>query len=148
LGRAIRWKALAANLGLLGARKGGAHMAGTSFDFDLMARVGARFRSFDAGEKIFLQHDQGSHLFVVQSGRVDVITFGKVLENVGANGIFGEIAFIDEGPRRAAALACEFTEVAILDKPAFTALIREDPNFALHVMRVMATRLRRFHQGR
>lgn len=123
-------------------------MADPPIDFDLMARLGARFQSFDAGEKIFLQHDQGSQLFVVRSGRVDVITFGKVLENIGANGIFGEIAFIDEGPRRAAALACETTEVAILDKTAFTALIREDPNFALRVMRLLAARLRRSDPGR
>ena len=122
-------------------------MADASFDFDLMARLGARFRTFDAGETVFLQNEQGSLLYVVRSGRVDVITFGKLLENIGANGIFGEIAFLDEGPRRAAALACEPTEVAVLDKPAFMALVREDPGFALHVMRIMAERLRRFAAG-
>jgi CRP/FNR family cyclic AMP-dependent transcriptional regulator len=49
-------------------------------------------------------------VYVVNSGRVDVITFGKVLETVGANGIFGEVSFVDEGPRIAAVLACEASE--------------------------------------
>lgn len=122
-------------------------MADMPFDFDQMARLGARFQSFDAGEKIFLQHDIASALYVVMSGRVDIITFGKVLESVGANGVFGEIAFIDESPRNAAVLASETSKLAILDKAVFLAMIRENPNFALHVMRVMAERLRRFNLG-
>lgn len=115
------------------------------FDFDQMERLGARSHSFDAGEKIFLQNEHGSVLYIVRSGRVEVITFGKVLEKVGANGIVGEIAFVDGGPRSAAALASEETDVMVLDKDAFFAVIREDPDFALHVMRVMAERLHRFN---
>ncbi|WP_052743844.1 Crp/Fnr family transcriptional regulator [Candidatus Filomicrobium marinum] len=115
------------------------------FDFDHMERLGARSHSFDAGEKIFLQNEHGNVLYVVRTGRVEVITFGKVLEKVGANGIVGEIAFVDGGPRSAAALASEKTDVMVLDKDAFSAIIREDPDFALHVMRVMAERLRRLN---
>lgn len=115
------------------------------FDFDHMERLGARSHAFDAGEKIFLQNEHGNVLYVVRTGRVEVITFGKVLEKVGANGIFGEIAFVDGGPRSAAALATEKTNVMVLDRDAFFAIIRADPDFALHVMRVMAERLRRLN---
>ena len=56
------------------------------------------------------------------------------------------VALIDGGPRSAAAIAAEPTEALSLDKPTFLALIREKPEFALHVMRVMAHRLRKMNE--
>ncbi|MGB4866274.1 MAG: Crp/Fnr family transcriptional regulator, partial [Hyphomicrobium sp.] len=116
------------------------------FDYDLLLRVGAQPKTFDAGEKVFLEDDLGTGLYIIKSGRVDVITYGTVLENVRAGGIVGEVALIDGGPRSAAAIAAEPTEALSLDKPTFLALIREKPEFALHVMRVMAHRLRKMNE--
>lgn len=116
------------------------------FDFSLLDRIGAPRRHFDAGEKIFLEHDPGDAMYMVRSGRVDVITYGTVLENVRAGGIFGELALIDDGPRSAAAMAAEPTEVVAIDKPTFLAVIRSDPQFALKVMSLLAMRLRRMNQ--
>lgn len=113
------------------------------FDFSILDRIGAPYRHFEAGEKIFLEEDPGDTMYMVRSGRVDVITYGIVLENVQAGGIFGEMALIDDGPRSAAAMAAEPTEVVAIDKPAFLAVVRDDPQFALHVMSLLATRLRR-----
>lgn len=121
-------------------------MTDLTVDFDILSRLGAQPRTFEAGEKIFLEDDIGEALYVVRSGRVDVITYGTVLENVRAGGIFGEMALIDEGPRSAAAIAAEATEVAAIDKPTFLALIREQPEFALRVMRLLTARLRRMNQ--
>jgi CRP-like cAMP-binding protein len=103
---------------------------------------------FDAGEKIFLEDDSGGCMYVVQSGKVDVITFGSVLETVGPGGMFGEMALIDDGPRSAAALANEATEAAAIDKAMFVQLVREEPEFALHVMRLLTERIRRIAQNR
>ncbi|HML30042.1 MAG TPA: cyclic nucleotide-binding domain-containing protein [Hyphomicrobium sp.] len=113
------------------------------FDFSVLDRIGAPFRHFDAGEKIFLEEEAGNAMYMVRSGRVDVITYGIVLENVRAGGIFGEMALIDDGPRSAAAIAAEPTEVVAIDKPTFLAVVRDDPQFALKVMSLLATRLRR-----
>ncbi len=62
-------------------------------------------------------------MYVVRSGTVDVITFGTVLETVGAGGMFGEIGLIDGGVRSAAALASEATAVAVIDRQTFDALV-------------------------
>lgn len=113
------------------------------FDFSLLDRIGAPFRHFDAGEKIFLEEDAGNAMYMVRSGRVDIVTYGIVLENVRAGGIFGEMALIDDGPRSAAAIAAEPTEVVAIDKPTFLAVIRNDPQLALKVMSLLAVRLRR-----
>ena len=115
------------------------------FDFSLLERLGARTRHFDAGEKIFLAEEPANTMYVVRSGRVDVITYGTVLENVQAGGMFGELALIDDGDRSAAAMAAEPTEAVAIDKPTFLKLVREDPSFALRVMRVLAARIRRMN---
>ncbi len=105
------------------------------------------FKTFSAGEKIFLEEDVGRAMYIVRSGRVDIITYGTVLENVGPNGIFGEMALIDDGPRSAAAIASTDTEVAALDKGQFLELIRRHPEFALAVMKLLAVRLRRMNRS-
>jgi CRP-like cAMP-binding protein len=66
-----------------------------------------------------------------------------VLENVGPNGIFGEMALIDGSPRSASAVAREPTEVAVIDEKAFLYLVGKDPAFALDLLRQLTVRLRR-----
>ena len=50
------------------------------FDFSIFDRMGAPYRHFDAGEKIFLEDEPGNEMYMVRSGRVDVITYGSVLK--------------------------------------------------------------------
>lgn len=123
-------------------------MTEAPFDFSCLTRRGVPIQHFDAGEKIFLEDDSGGCMYVVQSGKVDVITFGSVLETVGPGGMFGEMALIDDGPRSAAALANEATEAAAIDKAMFVQLVREEPEFALRVMRLLTERIRRIAQNR
>lgn len=114
-----------------------------AFDFGCLTRAGVPIQHFDAGERIFLEDNTGDCMYVVRSGRVDAITFGRALESIGPGGVFGEMALIDSGPRSAAALAASETDVAVIDKETFLALVREEPKFALHIMRVLAKRIRR-----
>jgi CRP-like cAMP-binding protein len=114
-------------------------------DFSLLTRAGFPLRSYAAGEKIFVQDDEGSAMYVVRSGRVSIMTYGTVLESVGANGMFGEMALIDGSPRSATAVAAEPTEVAPIDRKAFAHLVRQDPDFALRVMRLLAARIRQMN---
>jgi len=118
-----------------------------TFDFDQLVQRGIPLKSFEAGEKIFLQDEPGEHMFIVRSGQVNIITFGTVLENVVPNGIFGEMALIDDAPRSAAAIASEPTEVAQIDKQAFLEMIAHEPQIALHVMSLLATRIRRMNDA-
>ena len=118
-------------------------MAEEPFDFASLIRRGVKFHRFDAGERIFLEQDPGDCLYVVRTGRVEVLSFGSMLESVGPNGIFGEMALIDEAPRAAAALASEATEVAVIRRSDFLVLIREEPEFALRIMRQLTQRIRR-----
>lgn len=98
---------------------------------------------FDAGEPVFFEDDVGDHLYVVVTGAINVITYGQALEDVGPGGIFGEIALIDAGSRSASAMAAVDSETLRIDRAAFLELVREQPTFALDVMRTLAARLRR-----
>ena len=115
------------------------------FDFTKLERLGAPLKHFEAGEKVFLADDSAAVMYVVRSGRIDVITYGTVLENVRAGGMVGEMALIDGTERSAAAIAAEPTEAIAIDKAMFDALIRDDPGFALSVMRLLTARIRRMN---
>ena len=117
-------------------------MTATLFDLDILLRPDIPIRRFEPGERIFLEDDAGDAMYVVRSGTVDVVRLGRVLQRIGAGGVFGELALIDGSPRSAAALASEPTEVAVIDKPTFLALVGEEPDFALAVMQLMTDRVR------
>lgn len=108
----------------------------------MLLQRGIPLKRFEAGERIFLENDPGEAMYVVRSGAVDIITFGRVLDRVGIGGIFGELALMNDAPRAAAALASQPTEVLVIDKPTFLALIAEETEFGVAVMRVMSERVR------
>ncbi|HMN38856.1 MAG TPA: cyclic nucleotide-binding domain-containing protein [Hyphomicrobium sp.] len=114
-----------------------------TFELTLITRRNPEIRQLDAGEPVFFEHRPGAEMYAVLSGRIDVVSYGKELEQVGPGGFVGEMALIDEGPRSAAALAAEKTTIAVIPRDMFLALVKEEPVFALHVMRVLARRLRR-----
>jgi CRP-like cAMP-binding protein len=118
-----------------------------TFDIGRLARLDVPLKRFEAGERIFLEDDRADCMYVVRSGTVDVITFGTVLETVGAGGMFGEIGLIDGGVRSAAALASEATEVAVIDRQTFDALVRDEPGFCQHIMRLLVARIRQLAAG-
>ena len=120
-------------------------MPQTPFDFSVLDERGTATQSFAAGEKIFLQDEAADHMYVVRSGKVQIITYGTVLENVGPGGVFGEMAMVDGAPRSAAALAAEPTQVMAVDRDTFLFLIKKDPEFALRIMQVLASRIRRMN---
>lgn len=122
-------------------------MTETNFDFEHLAQGGFPLQTFQADEKIFIQDDDGAHMYVVRSGRVNIVASGTILENVGPNGIFGELALLDGSPRSATAVALEPTEVAVIDERAFLYMVEKDPKIALQLLRRLAERLRRMNQS-
>ena len=109
-------------------------------DFKLLAGAGSR--SFKAGETIFRTGDAASELFVVQSGNVEIRIGDRVIETVPENGIFGEMALIDDAPRSATAVAAGDVKLVPVWQKQFLFLVSQTPFFALNVMRVLARRLR------
>ncbi|MDX2257822.1 MAG: cyclic nucleotide-binding domain-containing protein [Hyphomicrobiaceae bacterium] len=115
----------------------------STFDFSRMAAGSTKTRRYGADERLFIEGDAGDQLFIVRSGRIAIKSAGAIVENIGPGGILGEMALIDGSPRSATAIAAEPSEVAVIDRAAFLSLVRNDGDFALLLMRLLAHRLRR-----
>lgn len=105
------------------------------------------FLTMPAGEVVFRAGDARGGAFVVQSGEVEIRVRDRPVEVVGPGGIFGEMALIDDQPRSATAVCLSETKLVPIDEKRFLFLVQQTPNFALEIMKVMASRLRRMDAG-
>jgi CRP/FNR family transcriptional regulator, cyclic AMP receptor protein len=81
-------------------------------DFSLLVGPGFPTRFFAKGDTIFREGERGDETFVVVRGQVEIRSANRRLETVGAKGIFGEMALIDDSPRSATAVALTAVTVA------------------------------------
>jgi CRP-like cAMP-binding protein len=123
-------------------RKDG-EMAQGEGGFRLLLGPGVPTRNFAKGKTIFKEGDHGDEFFVVVRGKVEISSGDRHFETLGADGIFGEMALIDDSPRSATAVALTDVTVAPIKESQFLFLVKNTPFFALSVMRVLAYRLRR-----
>lgn len=98
---------------------------------------------YQSGDTIFKEGEPGDRLYVVRRGKVELSVHGKPLETVEEGDIIGELSLIDRFARSATAIARSSCELIPVDEQRFRNLVSENPFFALHVMEVMAERLRR-----
>lgn len=103
-------------------------------------------RGVAAGEALFRRGDSGHEMYVLLEGKVDVTVEGRLVESLEPGSIFGEMAIVDDQPRSADAVAATDVKVEPIDQDWFCHLIRKSPPFGLHVMSVLAKRLRRHMQ--
>ncbi len=95
------------------------------------------------GNFLFRTDDAGDKMYVLMDGEADIIVGNVIVERAGPGALIGELALLDNTPRTAsveAATDCKFLPV---DVRRFQFLVQETPNFALHVMKILAERLRR-----
>jgi CRP-like cAMP-binding protein len=103
-------------------------------------------QEFRQGTKIFEEGDQGDEMFVILQGEVELSVGGHVLDEVGAGDIIGEMALIKSNARSATAVAKTDGRMVPVNRKRFLFMVEETPFFALHVMEVLADRLRRMNE--
>jgi CRP-like cAMP-binding protein len=99
--------------------------------------------SLPATQTLFRAGDVGTMMYVLKSGTMDILVREKVVETAEAGALIGEMALIDKGPRAATAVARTDCELIAIDLRRFLFLVQQTPNFSIHVMHVMADRLRK-----
>lgn len=104
-------------------------------------------RSFQAGDYVVRQGDEGVGLFVITSGKVKVVkrtNDGKDIEiATHVPGEFiGEFAVIDGAKRTANVIAVEDTECLVLVSWDFTSIMKTHPEIALEILPVVVKRFR------
>lgn len=117
-------------------------MSVTSFDVDAIAAGESRVLSFPSGAFIHRRGDVGDCAYIIKSGRVEIRQKGRPVETLGTGEIFGEMGMIDGEPRVASAFAVGYAELVPIDRSLFTTLMRDDEDFSLTILRLMARRHR------
>src|SRR5580698_4952779 len=117
-------------------------MSSDGIDMRLFAKKAGTTIIFPADSVVFNKGDQGSTMYVVQSGVIEMVIGDKVIEVCGPNEAIGFMSMIDEAPRSSTARVKEACEVSIIDRRKFRFMVDEVPNFALYIMGAMARRIR------
>ena len=95
------------------------------------------------GHRLFTEGEPGEVMYVLISGAADISVNGKIVEQACAGALLGEMSLIEEAaPRSASVTTTTECKLAPIDAKRFHFLIQNTPNFAIHVMRVVAARLR------
>ncbi|HTB23148.1 MAG TPA: cyclic nucleotide-binding domain-containing protein [bacterium] len=95
-----------------------------------------------AGANLFETGDPGVYMFVLISGEARIIVNDIAVETAFPGAVIGEMAIIDGEPRSADVRCITDCIFAQIDRPRFEFLIRQHPDFALEVMKIMSERLR------
>jgi CRP/FNR family cyclic AMP-dependent transcriptional regulator len=97
------------------------------------------------------QGDTPNALYVVLGGRVRVLVTGAdgrelVLDTLGPGEYFGELALIDGEPRSATVVAADDTELGVISKTDFTAVLGSSPETAISLLRGLSQRVRELNE--
>ncbi|MEM8791633.1 MAG: cyclic nucleotide-binding domain-containing protein [Pseudomonadota bacterium] len=102
--------------------------------------------SYRAGERLFEEGEEGDSAFVILSGAVDVVLTieGRdvTVTQLKSGEIFGEIAALTGQPRTSSIVASVDLDVLRLERETIINLMREFPDIALEIIRVLSDRLR------
>ncbi len=114
---------------------------------DAMARLAAAsgIERYMKGEIIIRQGDEGSELFVVDSGQVGVSVRGTGeqdahLQTLGPGAFFGEMSLLAGDHRAATVRAAEDCELMVIGKPALAAVFEHQPEFVQEISDIVASR--------
>ena len=99
----------------------------------------------EAGKVIFKQGDPGDVVYVVLDGEVELHVNGQLVETVEPGGVLGEMALIEQAPRVATATARTACDLQPISESRFMSMIQQTPHFALQIMKVIASRLRKMN---
>jgi CRP-like cAMP-binding protein len=108
-------------------------------------------RKVKRGTLLFRKGDAGSNLYAVCAGAVRVSApsdQGKdaIFNLIVPGEIFGEVAFLDGGPRTADAVMIESGELMVVERRDFLPLLKDYPELALRLLEVLCGRLRHTSQ--
>ncbi len=105
-------------------------------------------RAFNAGAVIFKEGDEGSEMYIIIQGLVEIrkgtgASSSKILTTLKKGDMFGEMAIIEKQPRSATAVAVQPTKALVLNEKLYDSMIVSNPDFARRMNRILSERVRR-----
>ncbi|MDH5717091.1 MAG: cyclic nucleotide-binding domain-containing protein [Spirochaetia bacterium] len=102
-------------------------------------------RLFKDQEMIFIEHEPGAELYIIQQGKVKitkVVDKDEVLLAVLQPGdIFGEMALLENKPRSASASAHGNVNTLAINKTNFEVMVKAQPQLAVKLINILSERI-------
>ena len=107
---------------------------------DHLEQAGVR-TALPAGEWLFHEGEPAEAMYVVVSGRLEVVIADVVVRELGAGSILGELALLTRGTRSASVRARRDTTLLAVSREDFAAAVATDPEAPLAVATALAEQL-------
>ena len=106
-------------------------------------------RSYAQGERVFVEGDRGSAMYIIQTGEVAMVTGKSEQEIVRLHDgdFFGEVSLLVDAPRNATAVVLRETKMFAFSEPDLLSILETHPRLGIAVVmklsRIIAERLQR-----
>ena len=111
---------------------------------------GSERLTYDAGQIMVREGDAADAVYVLIEGAVAITVSspnGPIMVNtIGRNEVIGETGIFGDVPRTATVTATSRVEALKISKELFINVIRQNPDAAIELLRILATRLARTTQ--
>lgn len=109
-------------------------------------------RTYRPGETIYVEGDESTSVFLIKSGRVEIVdtypeTGEVVSQSLNGGKVFGEIELMERKPRSSMARATEETRILIFDHEEIMNAVFNDPTESLFMARNVFDRLRQLYSS-
>ena len=106
---------------------------------------------YPAGEFVIKEGDTGETMYMIVSGEVSVVKgLGEdqeiELARIGTGDYFGEMALVDDVVRSASVRTEKESRLLVLHKQEFKEIVREYPQIALQICKVLSASIRNLHE--
>jgi CRP-like cAMP-binding protein len=106
-----------------------------------------REETYPPGATVFNDGDDGTAMYLVVEGEVQVSKAGKILTEIGPRGFFGEISLFEGVARSASVTTAGGARLLRCERDDLMALIDESPDIAIGICRSLSHRLRDVTSG-
>ena len=120
-------------------------MTGAPFDFDVIEAADIGTVALFNGGTVYAKGDPADFAYIVRRGQIDIRNGDHLIETVKPGEIFGVTALFEDEAQANWAHAVGDTEIIPISRSLFEALIRDDPEFALTIVELVARRLHDAH---
>lgn len=109
-------------------------------------------KEFKKGEVVFHENDKANEMYIVLSGKIKIskliksgkFSYEKILATISSGELFGEMALLMPNSKRtASAYIIEDSDIIVIDRPTFYAMIRYNAEFSMKLMERMSVYVER-----
>jgi len=112
----------------------------TDAELDIVAKK-IFLKPYKKGSTLFVEGMPGEVLYIVVDGKVDISKKtkegDKLIAQLGAGEILGEMSLIDSGPRTASGKTSEDSRLIVITKNSFAEMLDSDPKIAAKILMVL-----------